>query len=689
MTTSAAPLWTFSPRSEMSARENLRAFITGAKFDLSVFGADLDFEAPTWNVTSYIVLKGRKHNVRLNFSSWESSASKNWEPMQSTYATLTKAYVRYLHGIAPSKDIYGRIEALRAVCSACSNSIAENDPTLITADHINRAAQLLKGRYSPARAYRTSLQLEGLVDFLSKSRVLQAPFSWRTPVKRPKSGNRTGTEAAAIRDRKLPSAWAIAALTEIYRRATSHADVLVSSAYCVMCGAPERVNELLDLGVDCKIIERYTSTRGDSVAHGLRWHGSKGADAGVKWLATDMAEVCFEAIEKISRLTDSARELARWYEIYPGRIYLPGELEHLRGEEYLSLKEVGSIVFVEEVSKQSIRQWCQIHKVEILRRSSAREVVRFLRVQEVLLSLLPADFPWACGERGLKYSEALFVVHFHALHMQKTTYRCVLEKVTQGNIYNRMAREGSDSLFERFGFRQKDGEPILLRTHQLRTYLNTAAQKGGLSQDDIAQWSSRRDVKQNVDYDQESSASLVARIKAAVLEEDAASHVAISASEMQTLKEFSNLKISNVLVTDIGYCVHDYAMSSCDHFENCINCNEGLHVKGEKEKESRLRLMQESVAKQLERARLHEKNGVRGASKWVSCHENTLRNLDNVLSLVESPFVQNGAIIWPRGLSPQSSVALAHAGLASVLENPELALKPGSSERALVLPPKY
>ena len=41
------------------------------------------------------------------------------------------------------------------------------------------------------------------------------------------------------------------------------------------------------------------------------------------------------------------------------------------------------------------------------------------------------------------------------------------------------AQKDKVSIFERFGYVEKDGAPIRVRTHQLRHYLNTLAQAGG------------------------------------------------------------------------------------------------------------------------------------------------------------------------------------------------------------------
>ena len=58
----------------------------------------------------------------------------------------------------------------------------------------------------------------------------------------------------------------------------------------------------------------------------------------------------------------------------------------------------------------------------------------------------------------------------------------------------------ADGIFARLGLSDPD-DPITLKTHQLRHYLNTLAQRGGLSEAEIAAWSGRADIRQSTVYD--------------------------------------------------------------------------------------------------------------------------------------------------------------------------------------------
>lgn len=61
----------------------------------------------------------------------------------------------------------------------------------------------------------------------------------------------------------------------------------------------------------------------------------------VKWIIPSMTDVVKEAIRNIRKLTEPAREVAKWYEEHPGEIYLAPHLGHLRRCEQITLGQVG------------------------------------------------------------------------------------------------------------------------------------------------------------------------------------------------------------------------------------------------------------------------------------------------------------------------------------------------------------
>lgn len=75
----------------------------------------------------------------------------------------------------------------------------------------------------------------------------------------------------------------------------------------------------------------------------------------VKWIIPSMTDVVKEAIRNIRKLTEPAREVAKWYEEHPGEIYLAPHLGHLRRCEQITLGQVGEIVLTEAVKRGSVR----------------------------------------------------------------------------------------------------------------------------------------------------------------------------------------------------------------------------------------------------------------------------------------------------------------------------------------------
>ncbi len=134
----------FKPKAELDAAGNMRGFIEACRNQLSVFGADLDFDENNWDVTSALGLKARGNKrVRITFRQLNDVATRNSGSMMAEpFRSFAKAYVRYSHGLRPTKIIQNRLVALRALEKALSENGATPDPVSIDTGIFNRAAQL-------------------------------------------------------------------------------------------------------------------------------------------------------------------------------------------------------------------------------------------------------------------------------------------------------------------------------------------------------------------------------------------------------------------------------------------------------------------------------------------------------------------------------------------------------------------
>jgi hypothetical protein len=642
-----ADLVTFVPQADRDAQANLAAFIDLCRTRLTVFGQSLDFEADSWDVSDTIKLAGKSKALRLVFGNAGAGNKPVRVTMREPFKSFAKSYMRYQHGVNPTRDVSTRMAALRALEVALLE-IGTADPTHVNSHVLNRAAQRLGERVAATSAYRVGGQLEKISNFLCDNRLVAIPIRWPNPLKRPNDLTRIGKEADERRASKIPSNAALDALPNVFRMVTAPADVLVSSVTAILCSAPDRISELLALPVNCEVRQKREGS--DEDAYGLRWWPAKGAAPMVKWIIPSMAGVVEQAVRKVSRLTDEARKVARWYEENPTQLYLTEDAEHFRANEWLSMEDVGEIIFADQVGRGVPRQWCDSNHVRRYQFGGKKTYVRFADVEIAVLRRLPRGFPIVDAKTGLKYSDALFAIQRNALHASRARIRCIIERMTDSHIHPRLGYgsiDGIQSIFDRCGFYEPDGSPIRVTTHQFRHYLNTLAQAGGLSQLDIAKWSGRKDVRQNRYYDHETPTAIVARIRTAVGDDTrmfgplATGHRAA----LITRDEFARLKVPTAHTTDFGYCIHDYVMSPCQMHRDCLNCGEQVCVKGEAEKERRVREAHAEATRLLAMAEQAAADGELGACEWAEHHGAQLARITALLDILDDPAVPPGAVI--------------------------------------------
>ena len=658
----------FRPRREIGAQANLEAFIDLCRIKLTIFGDDLQFDADKWDVTDFIHLKGKNGALRVAFSSWATANEVAPTPMPEPFGAFAKSYFRYLAGLRPTKAVGFRVSALRALCAALEEHGTAN-PVAADAGVFNRAAQLLAVHYSQVAAYRIGQQLTLIATFMDDNCLCAVPLHWKCPIPRPReSGGRVGEEFEKIRQDKLPSPFALDALARAFRAATQPSDCVITSIAALMCSAPDRVNEVLSLRADCEV---HSDWNGVPKAYGLRYWPSKGAEPMVKWVVSSMADVVEAAVKRLRLHSEDARQVAKWYEDNPTSLFLPQDLEHLRGSDDLSMAQVMDILFAEPGLGGA--SWCKRNGVP-LKRKGKKDYASFVDLERAVVAQLPRGFPFMNPDVGLRYSEALCVMLRNSMHAQRGTYRCPIDAVDQSVISTGLgnrSKHGFPSVFDRLGFHDADGGPLAIRSHQFRHYLNTLAQAGGMSELDIAKWSGRLDVRQNSAYNHVSDRDVLARI------EELKGETAESSTQLATQvrvsllprARFAELKIQTAHTTDFGFCVHDFAMAPCQIHMDCVNCNEQVCIKGDELGAANARAMRDETASLLQEALAADAEGFYGASRWVQHQQLTLERLTQLTEILENPNVQQGAVIRLAHIKPASRLEQAAEERKSLSSN--------------------
>ena len=367
----------------------------------------------------------------------------------------------------------------------------------------------------------------------------------------------------------------------------------------------------------------------------------------IKWVIPSMADIAKSAIKNIIELSRPARELARWYERNPTKIFLPDHLEHLRNKEWLSPMDLGLILYGEKAIYSTIHGWANDNNIA-KKKQSGEVCFLFTDVQTAVLKKLPLGFPIFDRESGMRYSEALFIGRFHDFGEKGFPSQCVITAIEYHAIKQDI--NGNNDIFARNGIVNENGEYCSLNTHALRHYLNTLAQFGGLGENDIALWSGRKNVAQNQVYNHVSDRDVIATLRNAVGNENRAigpiAH--ISGKLLVKRDEFANLKIVTAHTTEFGYCIHDYTMLPCQIHGDCINCNEQVCIKGDKYREAAIRKQRVETRQLVKQALIAMQEEEYGANRWVQHQELTLKRLDQLSAILDDTNVPQGTVFQPQ-----------------------------------------
>jgi hypothetical protein len=649
----------FKPLAESDAESNLVAFVDLCKHNLSVFGNSLPFDEHVWDVSDYVKAKGKANSNRIYFSSWETVNAKLPQPMPEPFASFAKAYLRYQHAYRPIIDHSARVAPMSAICEALGE-IGLVSPVHINSHILNRASQLIVAKNSPARAYRLGQNLQRIAAFADENRFVKVASRWRNPIGRPGDSARVGKEFEDRRQQKLPSAEDLGAVAQAYRLAKEPEDLIVTSIGAIMCSTPDRIAEILTLPAECEHCDRLPDGK---EVYGLRYWPAKGAAPMIKWAIPSMVDLVKDAVARIKVHTESARGLARWYEEHPSDLYLPAHLEAHRGEA-LSGTQAAELIYGNGAYREETLALLKFHKLCPTGIRISELKVEFQILQDFVLSRLPKNFPFLDKKAGLKYSDALCVMHKYEFNQQRRTIRCLFESISHGQVSNGLgggARHGKSSVFSRLGVVDANGVPFVINTHKFRHYLNTLAMHGGLDELDLAKWSGRKDVRQNRAYDHVSARDRLAMIRKSIGDSSNMFGSLGWAPSVPSITrdEFANLKVTTAHTTEFGYCTHNFTATPCQLHLDCLNCNELVCIKGDETREINIRRQLEETRELLRIAQKGGETGAYGAGRWVDHQTQTLQRLEELCAVFDSPTVQRGAVIQLKHLPTVSKLVQA------------------------------
>lgn len=632
-------LFQFKPKVTLTAQQNLAAFIAKCRYELTVFGADLDWNAEKWD--------GAVTFAKLGVKTRKPAPD---QVMDSDFINFAKAYFRYQQGHKPTgtKNEGKALRAIEASLLQITGSAAIDGLSVAVLDE---AVQLAKPHYSEGAMYGCGREIERLARFVTENKLVSTGLQgWRSPVKRPIDTVQTGKEAKANREKKLPNEMALNAMAEVFANdPTDGRDIFTSSVWAMLMSAPSRVSEVLALPVDCEVTEK---DKKGGERYGWRFFAGKGYEGDIKWIPTVMVDIAKEAVQRALRLSQNARDLAKWMEEHPDKFFRHANCPDVADDTPLTAVQACQALGLDSKTDKASRTSLYTRK---LAKEDGAHTLNSL--WQHVMGRLPKGFPWFDEDKGIKFSNALFALNKNQFHGYRGCLPVELHKPKADLLNNDLGPrvglenpESHHSIFDRHGFVDESGAGLKMTSKQARHLLNTIAARGGLSQLEIAKWSGRADVKQNRTYNHMTEYEMVGMAERMDTSKELFSPAGSVAKHLPvSVQEFNTLEHAAAHVTEYGYCVHDYTMSPCEKYRDCVNCTEQVCIKGEGKKLNRLKERFTKSERLYSLAKKAMEEGDMGADRWFQYHQKTVTRLRELISILENPKIEDGAQIKLKG----------------------------------------
>ncbi|MFA7279288.1 MAG: hypothetical protein WC100_04280 [Sterolibacterium sp.] len=672
----------FVPRASLDAKANLREFVDLVRTRMKPLGLDGNrFENHAWSIAGLGAKGGATKFIyfaRLAYRA-KKHASTNGTPsdvpenlrMREPCLSFAKALLTYMHSKRKTTALTSRLNAFCYLEAALYELNADTCPTATMPDVLNRACTLAVESLCHHAAYSIGKQLEVIYRFMVELGLVAVPSDWKSPIcQAQQNRTRVGKQFDQERYQKLPSAQALEALAAIFNSGTDDPRAIFVTSLCaLMLCSPDRSVEALYAPLDI-LTPDWTDHKAGDVGIGLRWFPAKGAAPMVKTVIPSMRDIAVRAVENLRRLSEPARKLALWYEKHPNRIYLPTHLESLRSRELITTTEVHSILYGGETDSitrtESNRTLWWLHKNHVPVQSAPGRLINvaFGDVERAVLAMLPEGFPVMDPATGMHYSEALCLTRISEMKSRASSpFICSFDRIRYVTLQCALkSQKRKKSIFEELGYRDTDGKFLSMSSHMLRHYLNTLVrQSGALTEEDIAKWSGRKNVRQNATYNHESDRDVIERLRNAVGDPSKSVGPFANIDNRVFIRrdEFADIKIITAHTSEFGYCIHDYAQSPCQVHADCINCNEQVCIKGDQRAEANLRKMQVETTLLQEKARAAFSAEVLNAAEWFQQQTKTLERINQLIAILADPDVPQGSVIQLSGVVPPSRLAMA------------------------------
>lgn len=644
----------FKPLSEVSSLTNLNRFITYCRESLSIYEEQGGFNSNKW------IGNRNGRQIRMYFTKYNAVHIKgNQDYMNEPFLSFSKAYIRYMQSLNEVSSIYLKIIILRTVHDALIDIHEDADVLKVDGIVQSRVTELINSRYpEPDRLFRIGCQLAILYSFIRDHGLVPSLPYWSNVWKRPRSkAEGVDNESRIWQENRCPSLHHMLSLADCFSRATSVRDQYWSSVIALLMFAPSRAGELNHLTVN--------SLHEEEGRLGVRWYANKGYGPTIKWVPAVLETMVRIAFDRLRKIGQPAREAAHFSYTNPGVFYRHEYC--ITPEDFPEDEPLNALQFAHamcfspsEINKiksnrcdhELISDWkFPWMKRDWIKKLSVNGVITYRVLADYVRDKYQDEF-WPNGNntnRPVWESLLLFREReFHCKHSVKSfSWQMPNIDLINDQLTPRARIIPVQTIFQRFGLKDENGGDIAITSHQIRVWLSTIAERGGMDSWKLAQWAGRARIDDNLHYDLRTRNEKENQIN--MLTEQYGSENLLASIKLNRPVAYQDLGINRIGVADVtewGFCVHDYSMSPCTKGGECLICRDHVCVKGVPKTLLRIKQLETQLELQLQKARQSAEESVFGADRWETYLGWKLAHIRTQRQLLESDEMREGDVLW-------------------------------------------
>jgi hypothetical protein len=680
------------------ARQSLEGFIVQEQKIFQSLPITTPWEATVWSVERWLPHRLKQHTI--TFDTQRQSLEKNGYPappkaaLPLDFQDFCKALIVYLQRTRNLK--FSMVAAYNIAIRRLYNPLFDrgvSDPTRLARDDFDRVVGFLR-ESGYKNLYDAISHLQVIADTIDNLQLTEIAIHFKhdaKPEKRRHDYISLHDPDRAVKQRKsddrLPSREAMEAYALCSNNPLSEGEEILLRVIDLLIATGQRGNEVAVIPYDCWVERPIKGKTGEVVLDangnpliecGIRYFAEKQFQSRIHWLAESDVPLARRAVERLKVLTQEQREIARWQETHPGRLWdysphtvLP-EKQILRWlgfskrnaarNLYLYLARNGILPYDDESAHRATQP--------ISRRYVAGSIEQLL-VPKLIGHAALAENVGGTLRVVLKTSETLAIAfdgQFRFGGRESNVFRVVPRRVTIVDINHALGDdEKYPSIFSRRSLTEADGTPIRLTSHQPRHWRNTIYHLTGMTDVQQALALGRKRLDQNVFYQHTSIEENTAahheflafnshheridflhsgirdkRIHGALTD---SYHALLSDKGTTTAEAFLAVHATALHVTPFGGCIHDFSQAPCPKHLQCWNGCSHLHLMGTPSERANL----EKQAVNLKNAIAVMRDvgvGEAGSDVWVADQEVKLNNIKSVLARDTSEVVQS---VFPNG----------------------------------------